>query len=418
MEEKKDVISRRVFLQGATASTLVFALAANARGAEGGAAAGPPVGCGIIGMGDQGRLIAAQLTQLKGAALKAICDNYPAQLKKASGDAPGAALCDDYRKLLETKGVDAVFVATPSHQHKEIVLAALQAGKHVYCESPMAVTVEEAKAIALAGKGAKTVFQVGQQFRANPLYEHAMKFVKIGALGNLAQATAHWHHKESWRRPASNAERAKNLNWRLYKETSAGLVGEVGIHQIDVITWAIRKLPVSVQGFGSIQQWKQDDDRTVADTIQCVIEYPRGVRLSYDATLANSCDGMVQRLQGSDAAIILRADHAWMVKEADAPMLGWEGYAHTEKVGEDTGVVLIANASKQLTLGKTKLEVEKLKDPVYYACDEFLASIREKKEPACGALEGYQAAVVAIKANEAIVTGNKVTFQKEWFDLA
>jgi hypothetical protein len=108
-----------------------------------------------------------------------------------------------------------------------------------------------------------------------------------------------------------------------------------------------------------------------------------------------------------------------MFKESDAPMLGWEVYAHKDKWGDSTGISLLADASKQLAAGEdmTHATAETSRTPLHYAMEEFLGCIWEKKKPGCGATEGYQAAVVALKANEAVNTGGKVTFQKDWFQL-
>src|SRR5438132_750377 len=100
--------------------------------------------------------------EAKSQALTATCDTYPASLKRIASDAPGAAQTPDYKTILDNKDIKAVVVATPTHQHKDIVLAALKAGKHVYCEAPLATTVEDAKAIAAAAKATRTsVFQAG-----------------------------------------------------------------------------------------------------------------------------------------------------------------------------------------------------------------------------------------------------------------
>src|SRR5262249_35133026 len=156
------------------------------------------------------------------AQVTAICDNYEAAVTKAKEIAPKATGFADYRKLLESPDVEAVIVATPTYQHKEIALAALQAGKHLYCEAPLAASVEDARAIALAaGQAPKLKFQAGLQGRSNSLYKHVSKFVKTGVLGTPAQVVAQWNKKQSWRRMAPSPEREQNLNWRLSKATSA-----------------------------------------------------------------------------------------------------------------------------------------------------------------------------------------------------
>jgi Oxidoreductase family, NAD-binding Rossmann fold len=165
-------LSRREFLRGATA-TCWMVLGGEALGADAPAGGPPPapVRCGVIGTGFQGRALLTTLARLPGAPVAAICDLYEPSLKSAQEIAPQAKSYADYRQMLEAeKDLQAVFIATPSHRHREPALAAVQAGKHVYCEAPLAVTVEEAHALAVAGKDAKSVFQVGLQQRSNPVF--------------------------------------------------------------------------------------------------------------------------------------------------------------------------------------------------------------------------------------------------------
>jgi predicted dehydrogenase len=422
-------LTRRDFLRGTTAATWLMVLGAEAEGAPAPAAAAPaaPVRCGVIGTGIQGRALLSVLARMPAAPVVAVCDSYEVALKAAQPIAPQAKPYADYRQMLTTeKSLDAVFIATPSHLHREPALAAVQAGKHVYCEAPLATTVEDARAIAAVGKGATgsgpaRTFQVGLQQRANPLYKHAVKFVRTGALNNIVQARAQWHRKQSWRRAARDPKIERQLNWRLFKESSLGLVGEVGVHQLDVASWFLKKLPLSVVGFGATLQWQ--DGREVPDTVQCLVEYPGGLRLSYDATLVNSYDSSYELFMGSDGAILTREDRSWLFKEADAPQLGWEVYARKDKIGDETGIALVADATKLLAQGKTPAQAAAAagasgKNALYYAVEDFLGCAREAKKPSCGPLEGMQAAVVAIKAHEAIMAGSKVTIQKEWLELA
>jgi len=231
-------IGRRDFIKGAAATMALFMAAEEivvaAEVAADAPVAGPPVKFGVVGMGPWGREILANLSKMPSAQVTAICDTYEPFLNKGKEIAPNAAAYPDFRNLLESPDVEAVVVATPSHLHKDITLAALQAGKHVYCESPLASTVEDAKAIATAAQGSKQVFYAGQQGRSNLLNNHISNFVKAGVLGNPAMIHAQWHKKDSWRRMAPTQEREQELNWRLSTKTSAGLVGEVGIHSIDL----------------------------------------------------------------------------------------------------------------------------------------------------------------------------------------
>jgi len=417
-----DGLSRREFLKSATIATMGAWLAAQEIRADEAVEEAPPpspaVACAVIGVGARGKELLSVLSRLPHAFPAAICDTYEPFLKRAQEIAPKAEQITDYRKLLDKKEIEAVFIATPSHLHREIALAALAAGKHVYCEAPLASSLADAKEIAAAGKASKQVFRVGQQQRANPLQYHVLKFVRTGATGKMASARGQWHKRQSWKRLAPTPEREKELNWRISRETSAGLLGEEGIHQLDILCWHLGALPLSVTGWSTIAAWQ--DGRDVPDTVQCTFEFPGGVRALYDATIANSFDGAYAALYGTESAILIRDERAWMFKEADAPLLGWEVYAKKEQLGDETGICLLADASKLLKAGKEPAKEAKTdtgKDATYWAAYNFLAKIRGQDAPGCGPEEGYRAAVVAIRANDAALSGTTVKYEKEWFDL-
>lgn len=412
-------IDRRDFLKGA-AATMALLLTAEELLAEEASleVAGPPVKFGVVGIGQWGRDILSTLSRLPSAQIAAICDTYEPYLSKGKEIAPNAASLADYRKLLESPDVEAVVVATPSHLHKDIALAAIQAGKHVYCEAPLAATIDDARAIALAGQGSEQVFQAGLQGRSNALYRHVSRFVKAGVLGNAAQVLAQSHKKQSWRRMAPTPEREQELNWRLSRTTSPGLAGEIGVHHLDLANWYLAGLPTAVSGYGAIINWS--DGRDVPDTVQCTFEYPNNVRAVFASTLVSSFGGAYTLFQGSNSSLMMRETRGWMIKEADSPLLGWEVYARKETCLDETGICMVADSTKLLQAGKEpgkEGSMEPTKDALYCALESFTKSVREGTKPACGALEGYQSAVVAIKANEAILSGVRIAYQSEWFDL-
>jgi predicted dehydrogenase len=385
----------------------------------GGSGPMPSVGCAVIGLGEQGRALLTALGHLPGAEVRRICDQYEGIHARAQELAPKAIAGTDPREVFDDKSIQAVWIATPTHQHRDLVLAALAAGKHVYCEAPLAHTIDDARAIAKAAQAATgMVFHSGLQQRTNPQHQHVLKFIRTGALGRVAMGRAHWHRRTSWRRAAANDERARTLNWRLRRETSLGLVGEIGIHQLDVAAWFLKSLPLAVNGAGAIRAW--DDGREVHDTVNALLEFPDGVNVAYDATLANSFDGSAETFLGSDAAVLLRDHRAWMFKEADAAALGWEVYAYRDKLGDDTGIALVADATKILAAGKKpgeNREVDPKRTPQVTASEAFLMAIRNKTPSACDALTGFQATVVAITAHQAISEGRRIAFAPEWFAL-
>jgi predicted dehydrogenase len=443
--------NRRDFLKGGSAATLMTMLGGvqlfaqtNAAPPEA-ASVGPKVKIAVIGLGTWGREIVNTLARLPQADLAAICDTYPASVRRAASGAPGALQTEDYKTILDNKDIKAVVVATPSHQHKDVVLAALKAGKHVYCEAPLANTIDDARAVAAAAKAAKQVnFQAGLQFRADPQRHFLLPFIRSGALGQSLMARAQFHKKQSWRQVSPKPEREKELNWRLSKDSSIGLAGEIGIHAMDQATWFLNAQPVAVTGFGSLALWK--DGRDVDDTAEVRIEYPGGVFMNYNATLANSFDGEYEMLYGSDAAVMMRESKAWMFKEVDSPLLGWEVYARKETFYKETGIALVANASKSVPANQQASQDAAITStPLAYALTTFLrnsadvgAAVEDalavigpddteqlaaqiakvQKRPAAGYQEGLQATVLAIKANEAVQAHQRLEMKKEWSELS
>jgi predicted dehydrogenase len=428
-KENLNELNRRDFLRGGSMATFMMMMgaveiraedAAKAAGEDDDEKPGPPVSCAVIGCGTWGREIVRTLSRLPNAPIVALCDSYERNLNRAANTAEKAEKTAEFKKILENKSVQAVFIATPTHLHREITVAALQAGKHVYCEAPLATTIEDAAIIAKAAKAAgKQIFQCGLLLRTNPIHSHVLQFVRTGVLGKSTCARAQFHKRQSWRRTAPDADQEKLANWHLQKATSIGLAGEIGIHHLDSAMWFAKQRPVSVTGFGSLIAW--NDGRDVPDTVQAVLEFPGGARLVYDATLANSFEASYEVHSGTDSAIVIRENRAWIIKESDAPIMGWEVHARKEEFtpGKDTGIVLVANSTKLLAQGKDPSEAAAHSDtPLFYALKEFIANINTTRAPSAGADAGYEATIVAIKTNEAIVSGRQITFEKEWFELA
>lgn len=446
--------NRRNFLKGGSFATMMMMMGAvELRAAEAAKAeeslekkyAGEPFPVGVIGCGQQGREILKHLAQLPTANVLGICDTYAPMLKRAGESAPKAKSFDDYHKLLEQKEIKSVIVATPTHQHRQIVEEALKAGKHVYCEAPLAHTAEDTRAIAKAAKAARTsVFQSGLQMRSDPQRRFLLDFLRAGAAGKSIRARAQSNKKHSWRQTSPNPDREQEINWRLRNEVSLGLVGEIGLHQIDVLAWFMNARPVSVTGYGTTLQWA--DGRDVHDTVHVVFEFPGGVLLTYDATLANSFDADHEMIYGTDAAVMLRQNKAWMFKEVDAPLLGWEVYARKDTFYKETGIALVANATKLVAQGDKPVEDAPFAEsPLRYALETFLNNSAEvsnavedfnatfdpkdtaaldkylasiKRQPAAGYKEGFEASMLVIKANEAVQKGQKLVLDKSLFDLA
>lgn len=410
-------LNRRDFVKMGAGMVSAIALSPSAVALMRPLESGEPLPVAVIGVGKQGRVILGELQKFPFVQIACVCDSNERRLKSAERRAKGTTGYSDYQELLDKeKGIKAVFLATPSHLHTEIAVAVMERGLHLYCEAPIATTIEDAKTIVLAAKNAKGLFHAGLQLRANPIYDLARSFVLSGAIQDVIALRAQYHHKSSGRVPAPDASQEREYNWSLYKESSIGLPGEVGIHSFDAINWFIRKRPLSVAGWGGIMLY--DDGREIPDTVQCVLTYPDQVRLLFDATLANSFDGSYEQFTGTMGTVKMIGDLGWMFKEADAATQGWEVYAVRQHFHKEAGITLIANATKLAKQGKLKEGVGLEHPELYYGLQDFLAGIVESKtSTACPAMAALESTVIAIKTHEAVMSGKEIELRDEWFEL-
>ena len=402
---------RRDFLKsaGATLALLVSRQGLGAGQAPAAVtAAGPPVRFGVVGLGPWGREIVDALGRTDGAQVAVLCDVYEPFLKRAAAGAPKAEAIADWRRMIESPLVDAVVIATPTPLHREIATGALQARKHVYCEAPIASSIDDVRAIGAAATAASgVVFQGGLQGRSNPLYRHVLQFVKSGVLGDVALVNAQWSRKDSWRRSAPNQERERAMNWRLEK-SSPGLMGEIAIHQLDLVAQYLGVRPVSLVGSGAITAWR--DGRESPDTASCLVDFGK-VRADVRATLASSFGGAYTIFQGSNSSLLLKENRGWLIKEADSALLGWEVYARKESVHDETGIAMVADATKLLQAGKEPgkdAPVEPAKPPLVVAFESFITSIRSGAPASCSAADACAATIAALKAQEAVIGNTRV----------
>ena len=135
----------------------------------------------------------------------------------------------------------------------------------------------------------------------HPTYLNALKRARAGEIGTLTQIRASWHRNNSWRRPVPADATDRQINWRLYRDSSAGLMTELATHQIQVGNWFLDAVPTRVMGSGSICFWK--DGREVYDHVALIYEYAGGRKLIYTSLLNNARYGCEEQIQGSRGTI-------------------------------------------------------------------------------------------------------------------
>lgn len=399
-------LDRREFLARAAGSAAAFAIVPGLLGRPVAWTHSADLRVGVVGVGRQGRSVLGELGKIPGVSIAAMCDTderrLAAGLRRASG-ATGFAAVDD---MLKSGSVDAVVVATPTHTHKQVAQAAMAAGKHIYCECPLAHTKDDCAAISQAARTAGVVAAGGFQGRSNPVYQLARGFYRSDSVRDMVTMRAQNNEKTTWINPASDPARYKELNWKLDPEVSLGLAGEVGSQQFDVFHWYTDRYPVRVVGRGAIRAY--DDGRKVNDTIALLLEFDNGSVLNYEATIANSYEGAYEVFYGTNAAIKLGWSHGWMFKESDAPTQGWEVYANRQQFHNDEGITLIAGATQLAEQGKLKDGVGLPHPSLYYALEDWIGAIGSGGTPACTIAEAARGTAVGIAANDAIRSGAPV----------
>ncbi len=262
--------SRRYFVGGSAAGVALTARRALAQNM-------PRVG--VIGVGVRGSHLVKVILQTDKGRIAAICDTHEgrrgASLQVASRDNPKGY--DDYRRLLDDKSIDAVFIATPCYLHKEMAVNAVQAGKHVYCEKPVAVSPAESDEVVRVVKASKNVFQVGHQLRMSKVYRATMEKIHSGFAGKLLYVRGQRQHA------SRSVTVAPGKEWFYDKTKSGDIIIENAVHEIDVFNWVNGGAhPLRACGMGGCNLFiNQPPGRTVTDHYVITWEFPNGVHVNY-----------------------------------------------------------------------------------------------------------------------------------------
>ncbi|HVK19550.1 MAG TPA: Gfo/Idh/MocA family oxidoreductase [Fimbriiglobus sp.] len=304
--------TRRTFTK--TAAGTVAAL--SAAGYSRALGAGDRIRVGFIGVGNRGDQVLDGFLPHKDCEVVALCDVYEPYLPAANKKAGGSAkLLKDYRELLALKDVDAVVIATPDHWHALQFVDACRAGKDVYVEKPVSLTVGEGRVMCRVAEETNRVTQVGFHRRSTPFVREAVEAIRGGAIGKVTVAQSFFHRNETpmgigpatptepqagldwdlWLGPAPKVPYADNkvlYKFRWFPNYSGGQITNMGAHYLDVIQWALgQDAPKAVACLGG--KYAVEDGREIPDTMQAVWEYD-GCLATFSQFNANGAPGNVK----------------------------------------------------------------------------------------------------------------------------
>lgn len=227
--------------------------------------------------------------------MKMICGRNEKNVRKAAHQFGWEASCTDWRDLVNSPEIDLVDINAPSDAHKEIALAAARAGKHVFCEKPLALTLDDSREILQAVEQAGVKHMIGFNYRFAPAVQLAKKLVEEGRLGDI-------HHFRAWFLQDWLVDPDFPLTWRLQKEVAgSGSHGDLGAHLIDLAHFLVGDLdevigmsetfvkerPVPEEMTGLSAQASADSPKkkvTVDDATLFMARFKNGALGSFEAT--------------------------------------------------------------------------------------------------------------------------------------
>lgn len=398
--------SRRTFLKSVTTSAAVapFILPSRIWAAE------PPsnskLAMGFIGMGKQGRGLLNNFLNQDTRVL-AVCDvdtNRRSAAKQQVDKFYGNSACgayNDFRELLARKDIGAVVVATPDHWHAIITLAALRAGKDVYCEKPLTQNIHEAVEVMKAVEANKRVLQTGSMQRSMKEFRVACELVRNGAIGTLqriecsfgdpaipcdlpeepAEPGLDWN---LWLGPAPVRPYNSILSprgfpdhwveWRNYREYGGGMITDWGAHHLDIAQWGL-----GMDGNGPVEALpppKSGDKRGAK------LVYANGVTVEHK-------DGFGVHFFGTEGEVLVN-------RGKFAFQRGNETIAsYTEKKGKKNGAEENTSCAAQVQKAERAFLKDakiKLYDSKNHAVD-FLTCVKTRKKPVTSELVGGHSAI-------------------------
>lgn len=332
-------ITRRRFSTGMVAAGAAAFASKASMGALG---ANDRVRLGFIGLGNRGDQLLTAFQAHKDAQFVALCDVYSPYIdfarKKVGGD---PFTTKDYRHVLDRKDVDAVVIATPDHWHALQFIHACAAGKDVYVEKPVSLTIGEGRRMVEAAQRYERITQAGIQRRSAPICQRMVELIQSGAIGKVTVCRCYHLENESpmgigspadsepppeldwdmWLGPAAKVPYNENrclYKFRWFGAYSGGQLTNMGTHYLDMIQWALgQDAPTGIVALGG--RYAVDDNRDIPDTLEVVWEYPGGTLVTFSQYNANrapaDAKGSELEFRGTEGTMYYRGGRIEIVPE-------------------------------------------------------------------------------------------------------
>ena len=271
--------TRRQFLDQSVSGAVGFAAASTWAQTSRSAPPSERIHVALIGTGGRSQSYLGPLLERQDVVITAVCDpdqsrvgRMAQQLEKSAGTKPTS--CGDFRRVLDDKSVDVVFVATPHHWHSPIAIPAVLAGKDVYVEKPASHVFREGRLLVDAAQKHQRIVQHGTQMRSSDVTAKAAEVLSSGILGTIKMTKAWNVQRHSHRQPAPDSDTPAGVdydmwlgpapqrpfngnrfhgNWQWYRDYGNGDIGNDGVHDIDMARWGlgVTTHPIRITAHGS-----------------------------------------------------------------------------------------------------------------------------------------------------------------------
>lgn len=400
-----------------------------------------------IGMGIQGNFDTKAALRNPDVELVAVADLYDGRLEQAKVTfGKDLFTTRDFREILQRKDIDAVIIAVPDHWHDHATIAALNAGKSVYCEKPMVQHIDEGRAVIDAWKKSGKTMQVGSQRISGAAFQEAKRLVQAGDIGpiNFIESTndrfsamGAWDYSIptnaspqtlDWDRflgdaPKHPFDAKRFFRWRNYRDYGTGVAGDLFIHLITGVHYVTNTMgPSRVFSSGNLAYWK--DGRDVPDVMSCIMDYPKtdqhaAFQMVLRVNFANA--GKINdstRIIGNEGEIRFTENGLVMTKHKLAQAPGYGGYdslfTFPENVQKDYIKEYDAKYPPETRVAEPvkeiKFEAPKDEDAHKAHFTDFFTNVRSGSQ---GTIEdpvfGFRAAAPVLACNESYFS-NKVVY--------
>lgn len=322
---------------------------------------------GLVGCGGLGSRHAANVESIEGAELVAVCDHERASAETLSEKlASQPAIYDTHRTMLSEQSPDAVLVVTPNFVHSPITVDAATSGAHVFCEKPMALTVEDCDAMIEAADNAGVFLMIGYVRRFQNAYREMKRLIDEGQIGEVRLA-----HTVRLGTGAPGGV----AGWQLDRERYGGLFS-MHSHELDQLTW----MAGDVRVVQAVMRYDDTSHNTVEESIFINLEFSSGAIGSLSSS---------------------------RIYPGGSYELGVAGTAGSVKITSGTGTQLTLNRIGEKPEHMTYERNNGLLEELTY----FLNCIRTGKQPQSNGLDGRRTIAISLAAHESARTGKKVEVQ-------